>query len=413
MIHTEMTQELTQHLDRYVRINTISDPHSDTTPSTACQWDLLKLLEQEMQAMGLSEISLDDKGYLFATLPANTDKAIPVLGLLAHVDTSPDYSGEAVKPQIIHNYDGDDILLAGSGEYLSPRDYPALQALIGHRLMTADGSTLLGADDKAGIAIILCAMKYLLAHPEIEHGKIRIGFTPDEEIGRGPHHFDVQAFGADIAYTLDGSSLGELQYENFNAAKVALTFHGLNIHPGSAKDKMINGFERAVEFHQALPPHLRPENSSGREGFIFLHDISGTLEAAHLHYLLRDFSAEGMQEKKAAFHHTFAALQQKYGEDFASLSISDQYQNMHEKVSQHPKLIEIAEAAMKDLGITPLCEPIRGGTDGAQLSFKGLPTPNLFTGGANFHGRFEYISIDVMNLSLNVVLNIIQRFAHQ
>lgn len=413
MINIEMKKQLTERLDRYARIFTTSDPDSETTPSSKCQWDLLHLLEKEMKSMGLSEIKLDENGYLFASLPANTDADVPVLGLLAHVDTAPDYSGENVKPQVVHNYDGGDIALKGSNETLSPKEYPDLKKLVGHDLMTTDGTTLLGGDDKAGIAIILSAMEYLIAHPEIKHGKIRVGFTPDEEIGRGPHKFDIKAFGANFAFTLDGSVLGELQYENFNAASAELVFHGLNIHPGSAKDKMINGFERAVEFHAALPEHLKPETSSGREGFIFLHEIAGTLEAATLSYLLRDFTVEGMKEKKQAFEETFKKFQARYGEKFAQLTIQDQYPNMIEKVSQFPELIEIAQKAMADVGVTPVIEPVRGGTDGAQLSFKGLPTPNLFTGGANYHGRFEYISIDVMNKSMNVVLNIIRRFAEK
>ncbi len=334
-----------------------------------------------------------------------------MLGLLAHVDTAPDYTGKGVKPQIIKNYDGKAIDLMGSGEQLSPKDYPALLDLLGHDLMTTDGTTLLGADDKAGIAIILSAVEYLLRHPEIPRGKIRIGFTPDEEIGRGPHKFDVKAFDADVAYTIDGSSRGELQYENFNAAEVIVECKGLNIHPGSAKDKLINGFERACEFHSALPAYQTPEQSEGFEGFVFLHTIDGTIENARLSYILRDFSKQGLAEKKALFEETFKRFQAKYGEDFATLHIKDEYANMLEKVSEVPYVIDIAKAAIQDVGIEVDNSPIRGGTDGAQLSFMGLPTPNLFTGGANFHGRFEYISLDVMNESCNVVLNLIKRFA--
>lgn len=409
-VNANLKDTLTQRLDRYVRVHTTSNPESKTVPSTECQWDLLNLLKEEMTHMGLTEISLDENGYLFATLAGNTE-GVPVLGLLAHVDTAPDYRGENVQPQITRNYDGGDIPLTGSGEVLSSTDYPALSVLTGHDVMTGDGTTLLGGDDKAGIAIILSAVEYLMANPDIPRGKIRIGFTPDEEIGRGPHHFDVEAFAADVAYTLDGSVLGELQFENFNAAGVELAFKGCNIHPGFAKGQMINGFERGCEFHQALPEHLRPETSEDKQGFIFLHGIGGELENAKFSYLLRDFTREGMNQKKADFEHTFAEMQARYGEDFATLTITDQYANMVEKVEEHPYLIELAKAAMADVGVTPICEPIRGGTDGAQLSFKGLPTPNLFTGGANFHGRFEYISLDVMNQSSDVLLNLIKRFA--
>lgn len=283
---------LLERLLRYVQIYTTSDPKSQTVPSSPQQWDLLHLLKNEMETMGLTEISVDPNGYVFATLPANSDKAIPVLGLLAHVDTSPDFNGENVKPQIIERYQGGDILLKGSGHTLSPQDFPNLNGLVGHTLVTTDGTTLLGADDKSGIAIILSAVEYLLAHPEIKHGKIRIGFTTDEEIGRGADHFDVKAFGADVAYTLDGGPLGELQYENFNADAATVTFYGRSVHPGTAKGKMINALERACEFQNSLPPHLTPATSEGREGFIMLHDIEGDLSECKIHYILRSFERE-------------------------------------------------------------------------------------------------------------------------
>lgn len=410
MIKANLKQNVTERLERYARIGTASDPAEDSTPSTPQQWDLLTLLKQELETLGLSDITLDDNGYLFASLPANI-KGRPILGLLAHVDTAPGYSGDGVKPQIIRNYDGQDIVLEGSGEFLSPKEYPALSALVGHDIMTTDGTTLLGADDKAGIAIILSAIAYLLDNPNIPHGKIRVGFTPDEEIGRGPHKFDVQAFGADVAFTIDGSHRGELQYENFNAAEITLECKGFSIHLGSAKNKLINACERAFAFHKALPAYKTPESSEGLEGFIALRDISGSIEKARLSYLLRDFTRDGMLEKKAIFEDTFKQLQTQYGKDFATLSIKDQYANMIEKVSEFPYVIDIAKAAMRDVGIEADTSPIRGGTDGAQLSFMGLPTPNLFTGGANFHGPFEYISLDVMNESANVVLNLIRRFA--
>lgn len=408
-IKTDLKATLTTRLDRYVRVHTTSDLASDTTPSTACQWDLLNLLKDEVTNMGLTDVSLDENGYLFATLPGNTD-GVPVLGLLAHVDTAPDYNGKNVKPNIVRDYDGGEIALTGSNETMSPETFSALAQLKGHDLMTTDGTSLLGADDKAGIAIILSAIEYLQANPDIPRGKLRVGFTPDEEIGRGPHKFDVSAFGADVAYTLDGSVEGELQFENFNAAGVEVTFKGKNIHPGFAKNKLINGFERACEFHAALPEHLRPETSEDREGFIFLTSIGGELENATLSYILRDFTQDGLAQKKADFEKTFANMQSRYGDDAGTLTITDQYANMVEKVNEHPYLIDLAKQAMTDVGVTPICEAIRGGTDGAQLSFMGLPTPNLFTGGANFHGRFEYISLDVMNLSTNVLLNLVQGF---
>ncbi len=395
---------------RYVQIHTTSDPKSQTVPSSPQQWDLLNLLKDEMAAMGLTEIAVDPNGYVFATLPANCDKAIPVLGLLAHVDTSPDFSGEQVKPQIIDNYQGGDILLQGSGHTLSPRDFPNLNGLIGHTLVTTDGTTLLGADDKSGIAIILSAVEYLLAHPEIKHGKIRIGFTTDEEIGRGADHFDVKAFGADVAYTLDGGPLGELQYENFNADAATVTFYGRSVHPGTAKGKMINALERACEFQNSLPPHLTPATSEGREGFIMLHDIEGDLSECKVRYILRSFERTELAQFGNALRETMAKMQQKYGENCGKVEIVEQYRNMYEVVKDYRYLVEIAESVMKAQGITPNLEPIRGGTDGSRLSYMGLPTPNIFTGGENFHGRFEFISTDVMAQAANVVVGLAEAF---
>ncbi|MBV7388859.1 peptidase T [Pasteurellaceae bacterium TAE3-ERU1] len=397
---------LLERLLRYVKVFTTSDAASNTVPSTPQQWDLLRLLEQEMQKMGLSEITLDDKGYLFASLPANVDDA-PVLGLLAHVDTAPDFNGKDVRPQIIEDYDGQAIALKGSGDELSPEQFPNLTALLGHKLVTTDGTSLLGADDKSGIAIILSVIEYLQAHPDIPHGKLRVGFTPDEEIGRGPKHFDVEKFGADFAYTLDGGPLGELQFENFNAAEATVTFFGRAVHPGSAKGKMINAWERACEFQAALPAHLTPATSEGKEGFIYLRKIDGSLERCQLHYALRDFERAGLDEKEAQLRETLQAMRQRYGEKCGQLDVVQHYANMREKVADYPQLIEVPKQVMANLGITPNLEPIRGGTDGAQLSFMGLPTPNLFTGGENFHGKFEFISLDVMNQAANVLLGTI------
>ncbi len=402
-------QPLLTRLLRYTQIYTTSDPKSDTVPSSPQQWDLLHLLKDEMSEMGLTDITVDPNGYVFATLPANTDKAIPVLGLLAHVDTSPDFNGNNVKPQVIE-YQGGDILLKGSQDLLSPKDFPNLNGLVGHTLMTTDGTSLLGADDKSGIAIILSAVEYLLAHPEIKHGKIRIGFTTDEEIGRGADHFDVKAFGADVAYTLDGGPIGELQYENFNADSATVTFYGRSVHPGTAKGKMINALERACEFQNSLPPHLTPATSEGREGFIMLHDIEGDLSECKVHYILRSFEREELAEFGRHLTQTMAQMQQKYGEHCGKVEIREQYRNMYEVVKDYRYLVDIAESVMKAQGITPNLEPIRGGTDGSRLSYMGLPTPNIFTGGENFHGRFEFISIDVMEQATNVVVGIAKAF---
>lgn len=401
-----MKAELLARLTRYTQIHTTSDPKSDTVPSSPQQWDLLHLLKSEVENMGLTEIYLDPNGYLFASLSANTNKAVPILGLIAHVDTSPDFNGKGVKPQVIEQYDGGNILLAGSGDILSPQDFPNLTKLIGDTLMTTDGTSLLGADDKSGIAIILSALAYLLAHPEIPHGKIRIGFTTDEEIGRGADHFDVKAFGADIAFTLDGGPLGELQYENFNADAAVVTFFGRSVHPGTAKGKMINALERACEFQHRLPPHLTPTTSEGREGFMMLHGIEGGIDRAELHYILRSFSRDGLTRLGNLLTETLSGMQQNYGENCGKVEITEQYRNMYEVLEAHRYIIEIAENAMRQQGITPNLAPIRGGTDGSRLSFMGLPCPNLFTGGENFHGRFEFISIDTMEKATRVVIRI-------
>ena len=408
-----LREPLLERLQRYVKVHTTSDAASTTVPTTPQQWDLLRLLRDEVTALGMTEVSLDDKGYLFATLPATTDKKVPVLGFMAHVDTAPGCSGENVKPQVIENYSGGDIPLKGSGAVLSPKEFPALDGLHGHTLVTTDGTTLLGADDKSGIAIILSAVEYLLAHPEIPHGKIRVAFTPDEEIGRGPKHFDVKAFGADVAYTVDGGPLGELQYENFNADEGVVTFYGRSVHTGTAKGVMVNGLARACEFHNRLPAHRTPEESEGREGFIHLHKFEGTLEECRLRYLLRSFTREELADLGKMLSDTMAAMQRDYGEHCGKVEIHEQYRNMREKVEPHRYVVDIAEKVMRDFGITPLTAPIRGGTDGAQISYMGLPTPNLFTGGENFHGAFEFISLDVMEQAANVVLGIISEFAQR
>lgn len=409
----DFSERLQARLLRYARIYTTSDAASQSVPSTPQQWDLLHALRDEMTAMGLAEVSLDDNGYLFATIPATADAPVPVLGLLAHVDTAPDFNGRDVNPQVIENYDGGDVTLAGSGDVLSPRHFPHLATLQGHTLITTDGTSLLGADDKAGIAIILTVAEHLLAHPEIAHGKIRIGFTPDEEIGRGANHFDVAAFAADVAYTLDGSALGELQYENFNADEAVVNLFGLSVHPGMAKGKMVNAWVRACEFQSRLPAHKTPADSEAREGFLFLRKIEGSLEDCRLHYALRAFDRSELEGYQQMLHDTMATMQADYGEACGKVEIHEHYRNMREKVEPHRYLIDMAEETMRELGIAPVIEPIRGGTDGARLSFMGLPTPNLFTGGGNFHGKFEYVSLDVMAQSAQVVLGIVQKMMKQ
>ncbi|MEG9498775.1 peptidase T [Mannheimia indoligenes] len=409
-----MKQQLLNRLLRYTQIYTTSDPKSQSVPSSLQQWDLLNLLKAEVEAMGLTEIFLDPNGYLFATLPANTDISIPVLGLIAHVDTSPDFNGKNVKPQVIECYQGGDILLSGSGDKLSPNDFPNLNKLIGDTLVTTDGTSLLGADDKSGIAIILSAIEHLQANPQILHGKIRVGFTTDEEIGRGADHFDVEAFGADVAFTLDGGPLGELQYENFNADAAVVTFFGRSVHPGTAKGKMINALERACEFQHRLPPHLTPATSEHREGFIMMHDIEGGVDKAELRYILRSFEREELATFGKMLTATMAEMQKIYGENCGKVEIIEQYRNMREVLDDYPYLIEIAEKVMREQGIEPNLEPIRGGTDGSRLSFMGLPCPNLFTGGENFHGRFEFISVDTMEKAAKVVVGIATGFTeHQ
>lgn len=405
-----MKQKLLARLLRYTQIHTTSDPKSQTVPSSPQQWDLLDVLKDEVEAMGLTDIYLDQNGYLFATLEANVEKTMPVLGLIAHVDTSPDFNGKNVKPQIIENYQGGDILLQGSGDKLSPKDFPNLNRLLGHTLITTDGTSLLGADDKSGIAIILSAVEYLQAHPEIPHGKIRVGFTTDEEIGRGADHFDVKAFGADVAFTLDGGPLGELQYENFNADAAVVTFYGRSVHPGTAKGKMINALERACEFQHLLPSHNTPATSEGREGFIMLHGIEGNIDKAEVHYILRSFSRQELTEYGRYLVETMAQMHQRYGEHCGKVEIIEQYRNMQEVLADYRYLIDIAEKVMQEQGIGPNLEPIRGGTDGSRLSFMGLPCPNLFTGGENFHGRFEFISLDTMEKATQVVIGITKGF---
>lgn len=402
-------EKVSERLIRYAGIDTQSDENSGSCPSTAGQLELARLLKKEMEEMGLGEVSLDDNGYLMASLPSNTDKKMPVLGLIAHMDTSPDMSGKNVKPRIVSNYDGEDIILDEENNIiLSPSDFPELKKYRGQELLTTDGNTLLGSDDKAGIAEILTALEYMIAHPEYEHGRIRIGFTPDEEIGRGADRFDVKAFGADFAYTLDGGEEGELEYENFNAAMAVIEIAGRNVHPGTAKNQMINSIHLAWEFNAMLPDQARPEHTENYEGFFHLIDIKGNVESSQIRYLVRDHDMSIFLEKKHMLEDIAAAMNKKYGSGRIKLSIKDQYYNMREKIEDHYHIIELAEKAMKQAGVKPLVKPIRGGTDGSRLSYMGLPCPNIFTGGHNFHGRYEYIPVRSMLNAVNTIINIIR-----
>ena len=398
-----MKEELIERLIRYAKIDTQSDAASDTTPSTEKQWDLLRLLEKEMAEIGLEDISVDENGYLFGTLPANTDKKLPTVGFLAHVDTATDYTGANVNPQRIDNYDGKDISL-NETTVMSVEAFPELRNYIGHTLITTDGTTLLGADDKAGITEIMTAMHYLTDHPEIKHGKVRVGFTPDEEIGRGPHKFDVERFGADFAYTMDGGPLGELQYESFNAAGAEIVFHGTNVHPGTAKGKMVNSLLIAAEFQQAMPEREIPQETEQYEGFIHLMEAQGNVEKTTYQYIIRDFDRDAFEARKQLVQDTVSRLQEKYGKQAVELTMEDQYFNMGEKITPVMEIVDVMADVYRSLDIEPKIEPIRGGTDGSQLSFMGMPTPNIFTGGENYHGKYEFISADNMVKATHVII---------
>ena len=403
--------ELKERFLKYVAINTRSDENSDTFPSTAAEWDLLNLLVEEMKLLGLEDVTIDKYGYAMGTIPATKGKeGAPVIGFLAHVDTSPDMSGENVRPRIIESYDGEDIVL-NNALTMKVAEFPELQKFIGHTLIHTDGTTLLGADDKAGVAEIMTAAEYLMAHPEIEHGKIRIGFTPDEEIGRGVDFFDVKAFGADFAYTMDGGYEGELEYENFNAAGAKITIQGRNVHPGYAKNKMINAIEVACELNSLIPAVERPQFTEGYEGFYHCVGFNGTVENATISYIIRDHDADLFEKKKVWMHNIVGMLNNKYGEGVLTLTLKDQYYNMRKMVEPHPQVIENALAAMREADVEPIVRPIRGGTDGARLSFMGLPCPNIFAGGMNFHGKFEYCSLNSMEKAVKVIINIAKKWA--
>ncbi len=397
----------------YVAIDTQSDPYSKTTPSTEKQWNLAKKLVLELHQIGMQEVSIDEHAYIMATLPSNIDKKVPTIGFVSHIDTTPDFSGKNVKPQIVKDYDGEEIILNKQKEIvLSPDYFEDLLQYKGQTLITTDGTTLLGADDKAGIAEIVTAMEYLVQHPEIKHGKIRIAFTPDEEIGRGAHKFDVEKFGAAWAYTMDGSQVGELEFENFNAASAKIQIEGKSVHPGYAKNKMVNAIGIANEFLGLLPPREVPEKTSDREGFFHVHSIKGEIESAEIQLIIRDHDQEHFEARKQLLHDITAKLQKKYG-DYITLNIEDQYRNMREKVEPVFHIVEIAKEAMESLGIEPIIKPIRGGTDGSQLSFMGLPCPNIFAGGHNFHGKYEYVPLGSMEKAVQVIVKICELTAVQ
>ena len=402
-----MKAVLIERLARYAKIDTQSDMNSETVPSTSKQWDLLKVLSEELKSLGLSDVDLDDKGYLFATLPKNTE-GIKTIGFLAHVDTATDFTGTNVQPQVVDYKGGDIVLNKELGIILTEAQFPNLNNYQGHTLMTTDGTTLLGADNKAGVTEIVTAVEYLLNHPEIKHGDVRIAFTPDEEIGRGPHYFDVDKFKADFAYTVDGGPLGELQYESFNAAVAKVKVVGNSVHPGTAKDKMVNAGRIMAEIVAEFDVKDTPEHTSGYEGFYHVVNLGGDVENAEFNMIIRDFDKASFTGRKDHVESVVKSFVDKYPEADIQLELDDQYYNMKEIIEQDMTPVELAKQAMNELGIEEVIEPIRGGTDGSQLSYKGLPTPNLFTGGENFHGKFEFASIDDMERATQTIIKIIE-----
>ena len=405
-------QHITKRFIKYITIDTESDPNNPAFPSTVKQWDLAKVLEKELIEIGMHDVELDKNCYIMATLPSNLDYEVPTVGFVSHIDTSPDFTGKNVKPQIIENYDGKDIILNKEKNIvLSPDYFEDLLQYKGQTLITTDGTTLLGADDKAGITEIVSAMEYLIQHQEIKHGKIRICFTPDEEVGKGAHLFDVKKFGAEWAYTMDGSQIGELEYENFNAASAVITITGKIVHPGYAKGKMINSMLIANDYISALPTNEVPEKTEGYEGFFHLHNMIGTIEKTILEYNIRDHDLDLFEKRKYLMQKIALNINERLESDLVNIEIKNQYFNMKEKVTPVMHIVDIAEEVMKDLGIKPLIKPIRGGTDGSQLSFMGLPCPNIFAGGHNFHGRFEYVPVESMIKATEVIVGIVKKIS--
>ena len=404
-------QHIIDRFISYVTIDTESDASSETTPSAAKQWDLANKLVDELKAIGMQDVTIDDRAYIMATLPSNVIHEVPTIGFISHFDTTPDFTGANVKPQIIPDYDGKDIVLnAEQNIILSPNYFKDLLLYKGQTLITTDGTTLLGADDKAGITEIVTAMEFLIKNPEIKHGKIRVGFTPDEEIGRGAHHFDVAKFGAEWAYTMDGSQIGELEYENFNAAGAKIIFKGKSVHPGYAKGKMINSMLIANDFINELPSDETPETTKGYEGFFHVHHLTGSIEETVLELIIRDHNKKKFEKRKELIEKITRKINKKFakqfGADIVTSEIKDQYYNMKEKVTPVKHIVDIAEKAMREIGIKPLIKPIRGGTDGSQLSYKGLPCPNIFAGGHNFHGKYEYVPVESMQKAVEVIVKI-------
>ncbi|MBD1223053.1 peptidase T [Virgibacillus halodenitrificans] len=409
-----MKQELVERFTTYVKIDTQSNEQNEATPSTDGQFILADLLVNELKEIGMEDVSVDEHAYVMATLPANTDKDIPTIGFLAHMDTATDFTGRNVNPQLIENYNGKDITLNEELNItLSTEKFPELSAYKGHTLITTDGTTLLGADNKAGITEIMTAMAYLINHPEIQHGEIRIAFTPDEEIGRGPHKFDVDRFNAEYAYTVDGGPLGELQYESFNAADARITFTGNSVHPGTAKNKLVNAARIAAAFINKFPEQETPEHTEQLEGFYHLISMEGDVERAEVNYIIRDFDRDKFAERKSMVEKLVDQIRKEYKAVQVELKITDEYYNMREKIEPVKEVVDIAYQAMENLNIKPIVQPIRGGTDGSQLSYMGLPTPNIFTGGENFHGKYEYVSVDNMEKATQVIVEICELFAKQ
>ena len=403
---------ITERFLKYVSFTTTSDENTNMTLSTPGQMVFANYLVEELKSIGLQEVELDKNGYVMATLPANTDKQIPTIGFISHIDTSPDMSGKNVKPRIVTNYDGNDILLNEEKAIVFETDkYPEILQYKGQDIVVTDGTTLLGADDKAGVTEIVTAMEYLIAHPEIKHGKIRVGFTPDEEIGQGADHFDVPKFGAEWAYTMDGGEIGELEYENFNAASAKVTFKGTNVHPGYARHKMLNSMRVAHQFATMIPRHETPEHTEGYEGFFHLTNMEGTVEKSSLSYIIRDHDRDRFERRKKEFAHLVNKINAEFGENTATLELRDQYYNMREKIEPVMHIIDLAFAAMTEVGVTPNVKPIRGGTDGSRLSYMGLPCPNIFAGGHNFHGRFEFVPVQSMEKAMQVIVKIVEKVA--
>ncbi|MCD1146563.1 peptidase T [Peptoniphilus sp. KCTC 25270] len=404
---------VSERLLKYVKIDTESDPHSDSFPSTKKQFDLAYILEEELKELGLTEVKVDKYGYVTATLESNTKKNIPVLGLLSHMDTAPAFTGKNVNPQIVKNYDGKDVVLNKEENIvMKVEDFPELEKAKGLDLVVTDGKTLLGADDKAGIAIIMDTLEHLTSHPEIPHGKIRVAFTPDEEVGRGVDYFNVEEFGADFAFTLDGSRLGEIQYECFFAVGAKIKIQGVSVHPGSAKNKMINSISLAMELDGMLPKAQRPEYTENYEGFFHLDEIKGNVDSTEMEYILRDFAEENILKMQKTLTDAVSFLNEKYGKRIV-LEMEESYRNMREKIEPHMDWVDLAIESMEELGIEPIVEPIRGGTDGSRLSWMGLPTPNLFTGGMNFHGKFEYIPVQHMEMAKETLLVLFKKLVER